>query len=140
MSAELDTSLPSYDSDISAKITALSPSQILQLHDLWLGLHEAWGEPPADHPLGFLVHGGTPQPALDDGERSSGRYFDPAAVGRIVDALDDASIAITPGLARRVFKRARTANPEVQEAFLKVATFLRETRARGRGMIVHLFV
>jgi hypothetical protein len=134
-----DTSLPGYDSDVSSKIQTLAPNQLLPLGEMWTELHEVWGDPPADHPLGFLAAGGEPLPALADGRRSSGRYFAPAIVARIVAALGDASMAMRPGVVRRVFRRARTANPEVQVAFDRVSAFLATAVADGRGVIVHLF-
>ncbi len=135
-----DTSLPAFGSTVNSRITALSSQQILQLGDQWIELHKAWGEPPPDHPLGFFTGGGVPEDTLNNiSDQSSGRYFDADAVGRIVAALDEASSAVTPGLARRMFTGARPANASVQETFHRLAAFLRETRAAGRGMIVHQF-
>lgn len=134
-----ETSLPAYDSAIKSRITAQSAQHILKLGELWIGLHEAWGEPPPEHPLGFFVGGGVPENALDMGEQSSGRYFDTDAVARIVDALDAAEARVTPGIARRVFTGARAANPATQEAFRRLVAFVRETRDANRGMIVHQF-
>lgn len=134
-----ETSLPAYDSAIKSRITAQSAQHILKLGELWIGLHEAWGEPPPEHPLGFFVGGGVPESALDMGEQSSGRYFDADAVARIVDALDAAESRVAPGIARRVFTGARAANPATQEAFRRLIAFARETRDANRGMIVHQF-
>lgn len=134
-----ETSLPAYDSAIKSRITPVSAQRILKLGELWIGLHEAWHEPPPDHPLGFFVGGGVRESALDMGDQSSGRYFDADAVARIVDALDAAESAVMPGLARRVFTGARAADPSIQEAFRRLAAFLRETRDARRGMIVHQF-
>lgn len=134
-----ETSLPAYDSTINSRITGLSAQHILKLSDLWIGLHEAWGEPPADEPLGFFIGGGVPEAALDMGDQSSGRYFDADAVARIVNALNAAASTVTPGLVRRVFTGARAASPSIQQAFHRLAVFLRETRAARRGMIVHHF-
>lgn len=134
-----ETSLPAIDSAIKSRITSQSAHHILKLGELWIGLHEAWGAPPPEDPLGFFVGGGVTENALDMGEQSSGRYFDADAVARIGDALDAAEAKVAPGLARRMFTGARTANPAVQEAFRRLLAFVRETRKANRGMIVHQF-
>ncbi len=134
-----DLTLPHYDSELSSKVSQLERSQLLQLGPIWMELHDTWGSHPADHPLGFLAGGGNPVPALDEGEYSSGRYFDAETVIKILAAVHDAEREVRPGVARRLFKRARTANPEVQHVFEKIAKFLGETVAAGRGIIIHQF-
>ena len=139
IASDEDSTLPHYDSELSEKVSQLEHSQLLQLGPIWMELHETWGNQPPDHPLGFLAAGGASLPALGDGSHSSGRYFGPDIVAKILAAVHDAEREVRPGVARRLFKRARTANPEVQHVFERIAKFLAETVDAGRGIIIHQF-
>src|SRR5262245_11893717 len=83
---EPDTSLPRYE-DLTSRIAMTGQTPMIELGVKWNPLHYALGNHPAEHPLGFLARGGAAVPALDDGERSSGRYFTPDQAREILNAL-----------------------------------------------------
>jgi len=119
-----EMTLPTYD-DISSKVTRGTQPHTLELGPNWAALHTALGDHGADHALGFLAAGGVRFAPLDDGARSSGRYFAAPAVIKLLAAvakLHDGDFHIE---ARRPLQRLRV--------------FLAEAVEAERGVIVHLF-
>jgi hypothetical protein len=136
---EPDTSLPRYD-DLTSRIALTAQTPMLELGVNWQPLHFAFGDHPAEHPLGFLAHGGEAVPALDDGELSSGRYFPPARVKEILDALQrtpDRDVASNLALPRPAI--ARLDAVDGLRLFDQLTEFLGDATAVGRGIVVHLF-
>lgn len=117
--AASDLTLPSYD-DVSSRISQLGTPHTLELGDSWPGVHLALGDHSDDHPLGFLVGGGAAVAAFADGPRSSGRYFTPADVVKILALV---AAILGPG-------------DEVE----RLRVFLAETVIARHGMIVHHFM
>ena len=69
--------LPSYaDGDSRLSITTIPEGQVLDLGTSWRELHNVLGDYGIEHPLGFLLGGGTPTPAMM-GSDSAGRCFMP---------------------------------------------------------------
>jgi hypothetical protein len=119
-----DMTLPTYD-DITSKVTRSAEPHTLELGPAWGELHAALGNHGADHALGFLAAGGVRFAPLDDGNRSSGRYFNAAAVIKLLAAiakLKEGDLHIN-----------------VRRPLQKVRTFLAESVETERGIIVHLF-
>ena len=133
-----DSSLPAYD-EVSSR-----PSQQVHPHTLdlglsWRELHVALGNHPAAHPLGFIAGGGRPFAALDDGARSSGRYFSPAEVARIrADVIDVADEQLAWGFAGRRLP-TNSDRTEPLKNLERLRKFLAEVVAANRGIIVHQF-
>ncbi|MGE0870851.1 MAG: DUF1877 family protein [Kofleriaceae bacterium] len=123
--SELDggaDTLPRYDEQVSIQ-THLRPPHILQLGGAWAAVHAALGNHDADCVLGFLGAGGTVFGLLEDGPRSSGRYFDPAQVRTLRDALE------------RVSEDGLTV--DVRAWCARVRKFIAEAEDQGRGIVVH---
>jgi len=131
-----DTSLPRYE-DLTSRIAVTAQTPMLELGVNWQPLHFAFGDHAAVHPLGFLAAGGEAVPALDDGEHSSGRYFAPARVKEILDALQR-----TPD---RDVASNLAASPTKLDAvdglrlFDLLTEFLVDAAATNRGIVVHRF-
>ena len=116
-----DDTLPRYDhTSVTSKLSKL---HTLQLGSLWHQLHVALGNRDGDNLLGFLSAGGTVFGWLDDGPRSSGRYFGPDEVFMLRNALDH-----VPETALRT---------DLQPMFLRVREFVRDAAAGARGIVVH---
>jgi hypothetical protein len=109
----------------------------LDLGSKWSALHVALGNHRGDHPMAFLATGGDRVPMLDDGPRSSGRYFTPWAARQIDGALahlDDDLFVLN------VARRQQTADVgELLAQFKRVRRFVRETVTANLGFVVHLF-
>ncbi|MGE0547095.1 MAG: DUF1877 family protein [Kofleriaceae bacterium] len=119
---EPETSLPGYDEQTSV-MTQLRRLHTLQLGTAWPALHAALGNHDADCVLGFLAAGGTVFGWLEDGPRSSGRYFSPEQVRTLHGALDriaDDAVA-----------------PELQKLYGRIRSFVAEAEQTGRGIVVH---
>jgi len=119
-----DMTLPTYD-DITSKVARAAQPHTLELGPNWAALHGALGNHGADHVLGFLAAGGVRFAPLEDGTRSSGRYYPAAAVIKLLAAvakIKEADIQV-----------------DVRRPFQKLRTFLAEAVETERGMIVHLF-
>ncbi len=114
-----DMTLPKYD-DVSSKISGVQRPHTLALGNAWSNVHALLGGHEGDHPLSFMIEGGAAVPAFDDGERSSGRFFSPELVNKILIAI------------------ARMAMPP--EAVDRLRVFVAEVAATGNGLIVHRFV
>jgi hypothetical protein len=114
-----DMTLPKYD-DVSSKISGVQRPHTLALGNAWSNVHALLGGHEGDHPLSFMIEGGAAVPAFDDGERSSGRFFSPELVAKILIAI------------------ARMAMPP--EAIDRLRVFVAEVAATGNGLIVHRFV
>ena len=135
----VDTSLPKYD-DLTSKATA-GQTPMIELGVVWQALHFALGNRPAEDPLGFLAKGGEPVPALDDGERSSGRYFSPERSKELLNALrllSDAALAANLAIPRPTL--AKLDAVDGMRLFDRLRAFVAEAVAANRGIIVHLFL
>jgi len=135
---EGDDSLPAYD-DISSKISQLTSPHMLQLGEQWLPIHMALGAPPATAPLGFLAGGGEALPSLADGDRSSGRYFNPPATQNIAKALADVARSFRPSVVRQLFARGSRSDLDTRASFVELYEFVLKVASSGRGLIVHVF-
>jgi hypothetical protein len=137
---EPDTSLPRYE-ELTSRIARTGQTPLIEIGVRWNPLHFAIGNHPADHPLGFLARGGEPVPALDDGERSSGRYFTPERTKQILDAMRLVTdVELTAGLD---IPRPTLAKLDVVEGirlFDRLRAFVAETVQANRGIVVHLFL
>lgn len=122
--------------DRTSKVAAISEPHVVELGTSWGPLHDALGAHPGDHPLGFLLAGGTPFPQLDVGEQSSGRYFDPAQTVKLLAAIAH----VTDDRLRRTVA-AKQLNAlgigELTRKLVKVRVFLAEAVEAERGVIVH---
>ncbi len=119
-----DMTLPTYD-DISSKATRGTQPHTLELGPKWAALHKALGDHGADHALGFLAAGGVRFTPLEDGARSSGRFFAASAVIKLLAAvakIQDGDLHL-----------------EVRRPLQKLRVFLAEAVEAERGVIVHLF-
>jgi hypothetical protein len=134
LSPPSDGTLPPHD-DASSRLSQITHPHTLELGPSWQLLHAAAGNHTGDHPLAFMVSGGEAFAALDDGSRSSGRYFPPSRIGQILEALDKLS---DRQVARNV---PRPAPPkDVQRHLGRLREFLAEVVAAGdRGLIVYAF-
>ncbi len=137
---EPDTSLPRYE-ELSSRIARTGQTPLLELGVRWNTLHFALGNHPAEHPLGFLARGGEPVHALDDGERSSGRYFTPARAREILDAMRLVSDAdLTTGLNTPRPTLAKLDVVDGIRLFDRLREFVAQTVQTNRGIVVHLFL
>lgn len=119
-----DMTLPTYN-DITSKVARATAPHTLALGPNWGALHAALGNHGGEHALGFLAAGGVRFTPLEDGAGSSGRYFDAAAVIKLLVAvakLKEGELAV-----------------DVRRPLQKVRTFLAESVETDRGLIVHLF-
>jgi Domain of unknown function (DUF1877) len=119
-----DMTLPTYD-EITSKVTRQAKPHTLELGPAWGALHTALGSHGADSALGFLAAGGVRFAPLEDGDNSSGRYFNASAVIKLLAAIakvDD-----------------RELHTDVRRPLQRVRMFLGETVEAERGIIVHLF-
>lgn len=135
----LETSLPKYDDLTSKAVAAQTP--LIELGQQWQALHFALGNRPVEDPLAFLAKGGEPVPALDDGERSSGRYFSPARTRDILNAvrlLPDAELAANLAIPRPTL--AKLDAVDGLRLFDRLRAFLAQTVSADRGVVVHLFL
>jgi hypothetical protein len=119
-----DTSLPGYD--VSSVDDTREEAETLELGNRWPLLHEALGDYDGEHPLAFMKAGGAAFAALDDGPRSSGRYFSPLLVQSIRSAVERLTHTIMRADVRADFERLRT--------------FLHQTAEHRRGIVVHVFM
>jgi len=135
-----DTSLPKY-AEMTSKVARAGQTPMLELGYKWHPLHFALGNHPADHPLGFLARGGAPVPALDDGERSSGRYFAPPAARNVLLALrrlSDQELTKNLAIPRPTITRLEVVDGV--RLFDRLRAFIAEAVAAERGIVVHVFV
>jgi hypothetical protein len=136
---EPDTSLPRYE-ELSSRIARTGQTPLIELGAAWTTLHHALGNHPADHPLGFLAVGGSPVPALDEGELSSGRYFDPVHTGEILNAMRLVSDSeLTTNLQYPLPKLAKLDVVDGVRLFDRLRGFVAEAVQARRGIVVHLF-
>lgn len=135
-----DTSLPKYD-DLTSRIALTGQTPMIELGVKWSALHFALGNHSAEHPLGFLSRGGEPVPALDDGERSSGRYFSTEAAHALLTAIQLMSDQeLTKNLE---IPRPTLAKLDVVDGirlFDRLRAFVAEAVKANRGIVVHLFL
>ncbi|MGE0870848.1 MAG: DUF1877 family protein [Kofleriaceae bacterium] len=117
-----DDTLPRYD-DHTSVLTTLRKVHTIQLGAVWHKLHVALGDHDGENLLGFLAAGGTVFGFLDDGPRSSGRYFGADEVFQLGLALDHISEAALPA--------------DLRSTFVRLRTFVREAISGARGIVVH---
>lgn len=117
-----DDTLPRYD-DHTSIMTKLSKLHTLQLGASWQRLHVALGNHDGENLLGFLAAGGTVFGWLEDGPRSSGRYFGADEVVHLRLALDHIKDTALPSEVRSMFQRVRA--------------FVQEASSHARGIVVH---
>lgn len=130
-----EMTLPTYD-DRTSKMGAYVQPHTAELGVHWQSLHRALGNHPGESPLGFLADGGERFPALDDGVRSTGRYFAPPAVIKLLAAvarLNDDSLM--KNIAKLQVIDVSVA--EVLRMLARVRIFLAEAVENDRGVIVH---
>jgi hypothetical protein len=118
-----DVTLPTYDDQTSVMAPVAKP-HIVELGTGWGALHRALGNRPEGEPLGFLGGGGERFVPLDDGTRSTGRYFAPAETVKLLAAIAKV-------------KDDDVVTTELKQLLTKVRTFLAEAVAGDRGIIVH---
>jgi hypothetical protein len=121
-----DETIPSYD-ELSSKVSKAGKPHLLELGVQWSQLHEALGSPRGDQLLGFLAAGGEPVTSLEDGPRSSGRFFGPAVTTRILAATV-------------LIEDKHVAHDELRQLVRRLRVFLAEVVLAERGIIVHQFV
>ena len=133
------TSLPAYNEPTS-KITGSSQTPMLELGTRWATLHQLLGDRDGAHPLAFLVSGGLPVPALEDGKTSTGRYFSPQVTSEILTAL---GVADDHELTARVKNLPvgvpRVTAVEAIRMFDKLRSFVADAVSAGNGIVVHRF-
>ena len=137
--ADLDSpaemTLPTYD-DRTSKMGNYVQPHTADLGTSWEPLYRALGAHPAAHPLGFLGDGGAPFTALDDGPRSSGRYFAPATVVKLLAAVAKLSDDyLMKNIAKMQILDVSVA--ELLRLLARVRIFLAEAVEGDRGVIVH---
>lgn len=134
---ETDT-LPNYNSAPS-RMAVAAETPMLELGQRWRALHFAMGNQPAEHPLGFLARGGERVPALDDGERSSGRYF---PVAKTVELLEAMRLLTDEELTHNLEIRSWLECDAVDglRLFDRLRTFVTEAVRANRGIVIHVFL
>lgn len=132
--APTDATLPS-DEDTSKQPVVGKP-HLLELGTDWEPLHLVLAGPSAPSTLGFLVAGGAPVPALEDGPRSRGRHFAPAATVKLLAAV---ARITEEDIVRRVARDRVTdlSVVELTRVLRRVRVFLAEAVEGDRGVIVH---
>ena len=130
-----EMTLPTYD-DRTSKMGSYVQPHTADLGMVWESLHRALGVHPPGHPLGFLGGGGDRFAALDDGARSSGRYFPPATVIKLLAAVakinDD---YLMKNIARMQIVEVSVS--DLLRLLARVRIFLAEAVEGDRGVIVH---
>ncbi len=127
--------LPTYDEHTSGMRAYVQP-HTSDLGTQWEALHRGLGNLPGTEPLGFLGDGGERFAALDDGVRSSGRYFSPAAVIKLLAAvarLKDDHVMKNIATLRIV----EVSVSDLLRLLARVRIFLAEAVEGERGVIVH---
>ncbi len=129
---------PPYD-DPTSRVGPVTQPHTADLGPHWESLHRALGNLPGTEPLGFLADGGERFAPLDDGVRSSGRYFAPplvikllAAVARLNDDYVMKNIA--------TMQIVDVSVSELLRLLARVRIFLAEAVEGERGVIVHELV
>jgi hypothetical protein len=135
LDAPAEVTLPTYDDHTSLMAPVVKP-HIVELGAHWSALHRALGDHPAPEPLGFLGGGGERFAPLDDGTRSSGRYWAPAATVKLLAAVaklkDDHLVGNVAKLGI-----ADVPIAELMRMLARVRVFLAEAVEGDRGIIVH---
>lgn len=130
-----EVTLPTYDEHTSLMAPVVKP-HIVELGTGWAALHRALGDHPETEPLGFLGGGGERFAPLDDGVRSSGRYFSPAVTVKLLAAVaklkDDHLVGNVATLGI-----ADVPIGELIRSLARVRVFLAEAVEGDRGIIVH---
>jgi hypothetical protein len=135
-----DTSLPRYD-ELTSRMSLKGATPMIELGEAWAALHWALGDHAAEQPAGFLSAGGEAVSALDDGERSSGRYFAPSLTAKILAALVLASDRdLTARFAKTPAAVARIEPVEGLRLFDRLRGFVAQAVAANHGVVVHLFI
>ena len=111
-----DVTLPTYDDHTSLMAPVAKP-HIVELGTGWEPLHRAL------EPLDLLEGGGERFAPLDDGTRSTGRYWSPAATVKLLAAIAKL--------------KPETLDADVGRLLTKVRVFLAEAVESDRGIIVH---
>ena len=135
LASPVEMTLPTYD-DRTSKMGSYVQPHTTDLGTSWEPLFRALGAHPEGHPLGFLGGGGTRFAALDDGQRSTGRYFPPptvitllAAVAKINDDYLMKNIA--------TMQIVEVSVSDLLRLVARVRIFLAEAVEGERGVIVH---
>ena len=109
--------LPAYaDGDSRLSVTTAPVGQVLELGTTWKELHAVLGDYGVEHPLSFLVAGGTPTPGMA-GTDASGRCFMAVEIVQLLAYV------------------ARVDDPRTR----KLRHFLADAGLAKRGVIVHHF-
>ncbi|MBA3459941.1 MAG: hypothetical protein H0T46_08265 [Deltaproteobacteria bacterium] len=123
LASPADETLPTYDDHTSLMAPVAKP-HVVELGTEWAPLHRTLGAHADAEPLGFLGGGGERFAPLEDGTRSTGRYFAPAATVKLLAAIAKLRDETVPdGELRRLLSRVRV--------------FLAEAVEGDRGIIVH---
>ncbi|MBL0220752.1 MAG: DUF1877 family protein [Myxococcales bacterium] len=135
LAAPAEMTLPTYD-ERTSKLGAFTQPHTAELGPNWGALHRALGNQPGTSPLGFLDDGGERFAPLDDGKHSSGRYFAPAAVVKLLAAV----AAINDDYLMKNIAKLQILEVSVADLLrmlARVRIFLAEAVEGDRGVIVH---
>ncbi len=137
-----------YDDDLAEVNERLGELPRLGLDKAWDLLHFALGNHTGDHPLAFIEQGGEDVPALVSSELDSARFFSPAEVAAIREAVSAVS---SEELARNFARRGEVdptslypqglapfAVGDIHGPMKRLRAFLDQVVAAGRGIIVRI--
>lgn len=130
-----EMTLPTYD-ERTSKLGSYVQPHTADLGLAWESLHRALGAHPDGNPLGFLAYGGTRFAALDDGPRSTARYFHPALVVKLLAAV----AKVNDDYLMKNIAKMQIIDVSVSDLLrllARVRIFLAEAVEGDRGVIVH---
>ncbi|CAN5919924.1 hypothetical protein BH11MYX3_BH11MYX3_40090 [soil metagenome] len=130
-----EMTLPTYD-DHTSRVGAAVQPHTAELGTHWESLHRALGNLPGTEPLGFLGDGGDAFAPLDDGVRSSGRYFEPTMVVKLLAAVARLNEDYVMNNIARL-QIVEVSVSELLRMLARVRIFLAEAVEGERGVIVH---
>ncbi len=130
-----EMTLPTYN-ERTSKLGSYVQPHTADLGLAWEALHRALGAHMEGHPLGFLGAGGTRFAPLDDGSRSSARYFPPATTIKLLAAVAKVN---DDYLMKNIAKMqiVEVSVSDLLRLLARVRIFLAEAVEGDRGVIVH---
>lgn len=135
LEAPPEMTLPTY-AERTSRLGSYVQPHTADLGMAWESLYRALGAHPEGHPLGFLGGGGTRFAALDDGARSTARYFGPAVAIKLLAAVAKVN---DDYLMKNIAKMqiVEVSVSDLLRLLARVRIFLAEAVEGDRGVIVH---